>query len=1395
MAERELQQTPAVAGQLKPFAPAPSQAPGALALGHQLTLVHGQLPVGAAIDLMSRYPEDRDEMMAMLHDQCGNSYVQQVLTAGQHPEHQHWWKTAARATADGATLLWELDRLTTFHPIKGTFEGTVDLAAALRIAQLVAPKQLPAITLGAVPKGGNQVFISVSVYHKTARLTAPQIQIAGFSNHQLMAGACVLSGLDAHVTSTTVDVAFAKAKFQHVTFFRNGEHLIAADLEVTGLRAAEANSKAAEMSFTGAHVHGLKYPNAPVLDFDMPGGANFDAVWNHVANPAPKAPLALDPIVADLPRLPDVLPKGARIAIQLVGVHGAVSTAAAASTAGGGFARLHAAVVQGATELASLEIDGFDAGGTAAAGTAAAGGAGSATIRQFSITGDPALVTQLVQSPQLADNPSVRAALDLVRGAGLEPSVGGHVTGHDISATHAGGTDTVKGDFEAELDVPQLGSLVVNATGLSGQATGVQAMAAQFGKLTLSLRDRDKKELAFLELDGGVGKLAGHDRGGSVKKLSAHGDLGKLVAAAQAVVKHAPVDIRGALGAVKALGVSGSITGSLEASSHGDQAAFGGDFDVLVDIGAAGAVKLHVGAMHGTDAGALSFGTFTASLKDAKGHDAAGISITGASSVPATAGHETAVKAKQIKAHGEDATVSAMIAALQAKAGTLPAPVSAAFAMVRRFYANAGGALTLDNISTGLDKAGHSVARAAEVHASFELHGAGSVAVSLTGFRGTTSPHSTELSFGTFDAILSDAAGAKTAHVRVEGSHDSFATAGKAGAAPDFSIDAKSVHIDGSSQKAAKLFAGIRAHLATLPQPVAASFRLIEQYAGSVSAEGTIDVTSATIASKRGAVTAHGTIEGHVQLPEGNLTAKLVNARTEGTDGRELAFDALDASVKDAKGKVAASLHAGKAEADLTRRTGTLGALQFHGDASKLRGLLDPAVQSVMPPGLAHVLANLDGSAFDLGATNVAISSTPTGGTRFDASTLTAAGTVEVHSASGHTFVARGAQLELDGAEVVNDASGKVREVDVTALSIRGIFTGAGEFGGDAVLRSGAAKLLFDSAGAISSVKVTNLRGTGEVDRTTPLSMIPARPTHHASKQEQLQHLASETDSAELAAQTIRTADIRARVPMIAGRYGHGLATIGVPVGAAINIAIEVRDNALTNETSVHINPSLDLPLWLTGQGVSLETRGREGVLKARIGGFFDQNITRYIVGKGPLVLDLPGLVEEVTGHMREGILKAGEPQADEVASEPRDTSGAANAADRLAKDHASWQKDHDRDAARGDGKRLAKDAAKEPRGSMADLATKGIDLAHATSSADLTLGNPSGTITGHLHGEGRGGGRLQLSADVLKANVEGNEIETHNFNTGAVAINQTANEQQVQFTGLSIGDFSWSRK
>ena len=67
--------------------------------------------------------------------------------------------------------------------------------------------------------------------------------------------------------------------------------------------------------------------------------------------------------------------------------------------------------------------------------------------------------------------------------------------------------------------------------------------------------------------------------------------------------------------------------------------------------------------------------------------------------------------------------------------------------------------LTLDNASIGLDKAGHDVAKAGDVHGAFDLHGVGKSNVVLSGFRGTSSKTSSSISFSAFEATLVDTSG------------------------------------------------------------------------------------------------------------------------------------------------------------------------------------------------------------------------------------------------------------------------------------------------------------------------------------------------------------------------------------------------------------------------------------------------------------------------------------------------------------------------------------------------------------------------------------------------------------------------------------------------------------
>jgi hypothetical protein len=1432
VAERD-QQSTSTAGPQAKIAPAAAPAPkGVRALNHQMRTQHGHPSVATVVQLMGSYPDDRDAMMDLLHRQLGNGFVQQVVDAlkrahavkaapktepepehavvAEHPaaaapaatpkpepvhepaapapeaDNRSWWRKAGETTVGVAGITGEFALLVAemamFDPIHGTCSGSLDLARALHFAELINPGIGKMITLGAAPKGSNKVYAIFNLYHHTVELTAPNLEVAKFSHSGLVAGSCDLQGLVAHGSSAGFDVTFTRAVCHDVTFLREGQKLGATEMEIAGLRATDSGG-VETMSFAGANIHGLQYPNMPPIDFDVPGGASFDAVWAHTAGPVAKTTTPGGP----LPTTPDVLPHGSRIAIKLVGLGGKV----AGDTGNAGFEMLHAAIVQDGHELASIEIDGFHAAGAVGPGGAATAGA---SIRQLSISGDPKLVQTLLKSPQIADQPNVKSALDLVKSTGLDPStMGGHIVAHNITANHSATGDQAKGDFDGTFEVPQLGTIQIALAGMTANASA-GTVATQFDRLTMTLKDpHSGAEIAYLELGGVAAKLSGPKTHGQVHQLAARGNIAKLVTAGDSIVRHAPLDVRGALQAVRALGVSGEITGTLSVDSDGKSTSFGGDFDAQLDAGTAGSVGLHVTALHGTDAGALSFDMFSATMKDSHGKVAASLTVSGGSSTEAKKGNEGQVHAKQIQAHGEDATVTAMIAAIQAKATTLPDPVKASFGLVRRFYANAGGSLSLSNASVGQDKAGHDVARASEANATFALHGVGTAQVALTGFHSVLGARSDEVSFASFDATLLDTAGHKVARMRVEGSQDTFANQPSAkNKNPDFQLSAKSVHIEGDSRQAGALLTGIHQHISTLPQPIAASFKLIEQYTSEVSASGTIDASDVALASKSGTLSGHGNLEAHVRVAEGMLDAKLTNSRS---DGEHLGFDALDLSVKDASGAVAASLHATGARADIHSRTTTLGDIQIHGTAEKLRGVLDPALQRRLPAAIGQALAMLDDSSLNLSANGVAVTQGPGGDTRAEARTIMASGTIHLNDAAGNSYTCQGAKLELDGAEVVLGSDGKPKELAATSMSIQGNFTSAGggtALRGNATLRTGAARIELDAAGAPVGVHVSQIYASGAGDRRTTTTTPAATTT--PTKGQRLASLDSETATAESIAPMIQTADVRATLPLFAGKYGSGLKTVGVPAGAAINITLEVRDNALTNETSVHIAPPLDLPAWITAQGVDLETKGREGVLNLQVGGFFGhfvpKSINKYVVGKGPLSLDLPSLIAEVTGNIRKGIETA---QAPDPAAAARD---AAKDDQKLASQHASWQKTRDRDVSRGaNQKTLDKDAGNEPRSeNAADIATKGVDLTRSSASADVVLGGGAGAVSGHLHGAANGGGRLQISADALNATVDGQHVAARGVDTGPVQVASEGNDTSVQLQNLSIADLTWHR-
>ncbi len=53
----------------------------------------------------------------------------------------------------------------------------------------------------------------------------------------------------------------------------------------------------------------------------------------------------------------------------------------------------------------------------------------------------------------------------------------------------------------------------------------------------------------------------------------------------------------------------------------------------------------------------------------------------------------------------------------------------------------------------------------------------------------------------------------------------------------------------------------------------------------------------------------------------------------------------------------------------------------------------------------------------------------------------------------------------------------------------------------------------------------------------------------------------------------------------------------------------------------------------------------------------------------------------------------------------------------------------------------------------------------------------------------------MQLTADALNANIDGNAVNARGVDTGVVNVATTADTTSVQLHGLKIAELDWSRK
>jgi hypothetical protein len=62
-----------------------------------------------------------------------------------------------------------------------------------------------------------------------------------------------------------------------------------------------------------------------------------------------------------------------------------------------------------------------------------------------------------------------------------------------------------------------------------------------------------------------------------------------------------------------------------------------------------------------------------------------------------------------------------------------------------------------------------------------------------------------------------------------------------------------------------------------------------------------------------------------------------------------------------------------------------------------------------------------------------------------------------------------------------------------------------------------------------------------------------------------------------------------------------------------------------------------------------------------------------------------------------------------------------------------------------------------------------------------------------HLHGQSAGGGKLQLTADQVVAQLDNQQIAAQGLNTGEVDVSSRGGATTVQFSSFSLRDLRWN--
>ncbi len=328
------------------------------------------------------------------------------------------------------------------------------------------------------------------------------------------------------------------------------------------------------------------------------------------------------------------------------------------------------------------------------------GTSGVLNAGKIEVRGDTARVADLLEtlSKQAGSMPpAVKGAVDLVKAQGLAAS--GDITLSQVSAQLDGKGDAhMKGNLAAKVALAGVGEVTIGLSGIAESVDPKKGEITTFDHLEVSATAGVERQRA-----GG-----GHQRERRLgrRRLGRRGrrrpgarDPRRPRQGEGADPRRSGAELRGDPGAgaqvlSQLAGMKLGGTGQIDlANVHVDadgkgSAKASGDVHLTIDVAGAGKVALDVMGFNGDlgpDAGGLAFQSFSATLTDAGGGQAAHIGVVGGAAKEG--GADAGVHADQVFAQGSAEHIGSLLAGIEAQIPSLPPEVAKALAAVQQHSA------------------------------------------------------------------------------------------------------------------------------------------------------------------------------------------------------------------------------------------------------------------------------------------------------------------------------------------------------------------------------------------------------------------------------------------------------------------------------------------------------------------------------------------------------------------------------------------------------------------------------------------------------------------------------------------------------------------------------------